>query len=680
MLAENATDVVWFRNTDGVIEWVSPSVTQLLGWTPDQLIGTRPPVVVHPDDLAHVSEIVAGLLVGRPAPPAEIRILTAGGDYRWMSVAARPVLDASGSVSGIVAGAHDIHEQVLARRASAKSDRLFRLAMDAGPQGLALVDLDLRFIQVNRALCGMLDRDEAWFLSHTLRDVTHAADAEAEEAGLDQLLRGDVDKTVHEHRWLRADGSSAWVLASSALLHDEEQEPMSFVVYVQDNTEAHLTREKLAFRATHDPLTGLVNSADVRQQIAELLSHTPRRAGVTGLLYCDLDHFKQINDTYGHDVGDEVLRAIAARVASTVRADDIVSRLGGDEFVVVLNNVYDMASAVVVAQKIRKAVSVPVPISNIGSLNITISVGIALAGPTTDVRTLLRNADIALYEAKENGHNRIAASGHDYSLENGIRDGLRDGQFVPWFQPIVDLGTASLAGYEALARWVRPDGTVVEPNDFLAVARRSTLVTDLDMVVLAESIALLARLPSPLHVASNFSITTLTNPDCAELVAEALSAADVDPTRLCLEVSESVVPEFTNRVRAVMSSIADLGVRWYVDNFGTGSSTISQLRELPIVGIKLDRSVTSRLVSDDVGYQREANALLGLGDGFGLDTVSEGIETPEQATILTAQGWKHVPGGLYGGPQAVAAAPQPVAASSSNPAPDRISDRPERDR
>ena len=396
MLAENATDIVWFRNADGVLEWISPSVTPLLGWTPEELIGSRPPMIVHPDDLALAAERIGGLSAGRPLPPTEIRMLTVDGDSRWMSMAARPVIDPDGSVSGLVAGARDIHEHVLSRQASAQTDRLFRLAMDAGPQGMALVDLDLRFSRVNRALCEMLDRDEAWFLSHTVKDVTYPADLEAEDARRDQLLKGEVDTTVREHRWLKADGSTAWVLHSIAVLRDDAQEPLSFVIHVQDNTEAHATQAKLVFRATHDPLTGLVNSADVRRRIADLLSHTPRRSGVTGLLYCDLDDFKQINDTYGHDVGDEVLQAIAQRVASVVRTDDIVSRLGGDEFVVVLNNVYDMAAAVVVAQKIRKAVSAPVSIPRIGALSVTISVGIALAGPTTDVQTLLRNADTAV--------------------------------------------------------------------------------------------------------------------------------------------------------------------------------------------------------------------------------------------------------------------------------------------
>ena len=260
-----------------------------------------------------------------------------------------------------------------------------------------------------------------------------------------------------------------------------------------------------------------------------------------------------------------------------------------------------------------------------------------------------------LYEAKEGGHNRIAVSGHDSTsgLETAIRDALRDGQFAPWFQPIVDLETAATVGYEALARWLRPDGSVVEPDDFLAVARRSTLVTDLDRVVLADSIGLLRELTSPLHVAVNLAMTTLTNPDCAEMVAESLAVSDVDPARLRLEVSESMVPELTNRVRTVMRTIADTGVRWYVDNFGTGSSTIPQLRELPIAGLKLDRSVTARLSANDVDYERQARALVGLGDGFGLDTVAEGIETPEQAAILANQGWKHGQGWLYGKPAPV---------------------------
>ncbi|MEI8084149.1 MAG: EAL domain-containing protein, partial [Actinomycetes bacterium] len=502
-----------------------------------------------------------------------------------------------------------------------ESERLFRLAMERAPHGMALIGLDLTFQQVNQALCTMLGRDEAWLLAHSLADVIHPDDREIDRAELNDMLTGTAATTVEESRWLTGDGSVVWVIHSTGLLRDEQDVPLYYVSHVLNNTDAHLARAELSYRATHDPLTGLVNKDQLLEVISRILHREPRRGGLTALLLCDLDYFNAVNDTYGHGVGDDVLRRAAGRVAALVRAEDIVARLDGDEFVVVLNDVFDMAAAVSVAQKVRKAVCKPLRLEQF-TVNITGSIGIAFASPGSDSVSLLGNANIALAEAKASGRNRIVVSGHDStsSIAIGISNGLRDGQFVPWFQPIVDLVTGDLTGYEALARWVRLDGSVTEPHDFLVVARRTTLIADLDLLIMRESIAQLATLPEHLHVAVNFSMTTLTSPDYAELVVEELTRHGVDPARLHLEFSESVVPSITESVRQAMSDLADTGVRWYIDNFGTGRSSISDLRELPIAGLKLDRSVTANLGSGTAHNERVARALVGLGNALGLDT------------------------------------------------------------
>ncbi|MEI6624300.1 MAG: EAL domain-containing protein [Actinomycetes bacterium] len=541
--------------------------------------------------------------------------------------------------------------RILTQRLS-ESERLFRLAMDRAPHGMALIGLDLKFQQVNQALRTMLGRDESWLLSHSLADVIHPDDRVIDLAELNDMLTGTAATTVEESRWVTGLGSVVWVIHSTALLLDAQDVPLFYVSHVLDNTDAHLARAELSYRTTHDPLTGLVNKDQLLEVVSRILHREPRRGGLTALLFCDLDYFNAVNDTYGHGVGDDVLRRAAGRVAAMVRAEDIVARLDGDEFVVVLNDVFDIAAAVSVAQKIRKAVCRPLRLEQ-HTVNITVSIGIAFASPGSDSVSLLGNANIALAEAKGSGRNRIVVSGHDStsSIAIGISNGLRDGQFVPWFQPIVDLVTGDLTGYEALARWVRLDGSVTEPNDFLVVARRTTLIADLDLLVMRESIARLATLPEELHVAVNFSLTTLTSPDYPDLVTEELTQRGVDPTRLHLEFSESIVPSITESVRQAMSDLADTGVRWYIDNFGTGRSSISDLRELPIAGLKLDRSVTANLGSETTHNERISRALVGLGTALGLDTVAEGVETPEQAAIVTDQGWKHAQGWLYGRPE-----------------------------
>ncbi|MEI8082205.1 MAG: GGDEF domain-containing phosphodiesterase, partial [Actinomycetes bacterium] len=288
----------------------------------------------------------------------------------------------------------------------------------------------------------------------------------------------------------------------------------------------------------------------------------------------------------------------------------------------------------------------------------TVSIGIATGGRDAHGSELIRDASLAMRKAKAGGRDRWEFSDsrlageaqRRLTIEAGIRDGLPDGQFAPWFQPIVDLTSRAVIGYEALMRWVRPDGTVVEPDDFLPIAERTQLIADLDLVALWRSTELLAELPPSLHVAVNLSVTTLNGSACADNVKAALTACGVEPSRLHLEVTETVLLTVNDHVRAVMHELAASGVRWYVDDFGTGYSTIAHLRDLPFTGLKLDGSFTAGVGAGDLTCERLTKGLIGLADGLGLDTVAESIETDSEAAIMRAQGWKRGQGWLYGRP------------------------------
>lgn len=425
LLAENATDMVYLVDPAGVFTWVSPAVRQVLGYEPAELVGTQTADLVHPDEKPVVGPVRERVEGGEAAVPFEVRLRHANGEYRWASGVTGPSVDADGIVVGRIAALRDTHEQVLARQALTESEHLFHLAMDGAPQGMAVVGLDLGFLQVNPALCKMLGRDQDWLLAHAVGDVMHPDDLEADLAGRDGLLAGAAVTEVHERRWLTAEGSILWVMHSTGLLRDEAAQPIFYVSHVQDNTDAHHIREALAHRAHHDPLTGLINRDKLQEHISEILTLRQAARGVPALLFCDLDYFKRVNDTHGHAAGDEVLVATAERVASALRAGDVVARLGGDEFVVFLTEVPDVATAVIVAEKVRAAVSEPMPIGD-GQIDITTSVGIALAEADVDASKLLGNADAALYEAKQSGRDRIATfNGDQSSLVGGPASGTR---------------------------------------------------------------------------------------------------------------------------------------------------------------------------------------------------------------------------------------------------------------
>ena len=408
LLAENATDVVILISPDWSLSWVSPATTQVLGYEPAELIGTDTKDLIHPEDLSVLFTLRAPINQGAARVHYDLRVRHASGEYRWMSGVSRLAFDSEGAAVGRISTLRDTHEQVLAQRALARSEHMFRLAMDGAPQGMAVVGLHLAFLEVNGALCALLGRDEHWLMGHTIRDVVHPDDLEEDLSGRDELLSGSLASRIRECRWLKSDGTAVWVLQSTGLLRDEQGMPLFYVSHIQDNTDAHRAKADLAYRANHDPLTGLINRAQLQDYLEGILAFGRRVGGVPGLLFCDLDFFKNVNDVYGHAVGDEVLKETAERIAGSLRSSDVVARLGGDEFVAVLPQVRDAAAAAEIGEKIRAAVALPMRVAGVdGEVVLTMSIGIALASEQAQAQGLLHNADQALYAAKQSVRDRI---------------------------------------------------------------------------------------------------------------------------------------------------------------------------------------------------------------------------------------------------------------------------------
>ncbi|MEI6620899.1 MAG: PAS domain S-box protein [Actinomycetes bacterium] len=407
MLAENASDVVAHLDTGTVLTWVSPSIKSVLGWAPGQLLGRRASEFIHPEDLGALSVWRTQAFAGWTVPAFELRLLSADGGDRWMSLHTRPTTGADGVVDGAVVGLRDIHQEVLAREQLARSEQTFRLAMDGAPLGMAVVGLHGRLMEVNTVLCDMVGRDAKWMGEHCESDFVHRDALEAGLTARDRLLAGGIDYTIYEGRLITAAGTVLWVQHSLALIRDEHNMPLFYVSQYQDITDARAARAELAYHASHDSLTGLINRNQLQRHIETVLGRGLHPAGIPALLYCDLDHFKTINDTHGHAGGDAVLRVTAERMAAALREGDEVARLGGDEFVVLLAEVPDPDAATAVARKIRTAVAKAIPLGT-EQVTISMSIGIALATPGIEAHRLLRNADAALYEAKHSGRDQTA--------------------------------------------------------------------------------------------------------------------------------------------------------------------------------------------------------------------------------------------------------------------------------
>lgn len=403
LLAEHGSDLVFRASVDAVPTWISPSVKEILGWDPDDIVGRPPTEFIHPDDLTHVIEVNDQINAGERGS-VEVRLRTAAGGYRWVALVARPILDATGAVIGRVGSARDIQREVDARRALARSEQRFRQAMESAPVGMAILDLDRRFLEVNPALCRMLGRDEQWLLTHRMSDVLPGSFDREDVRMRDRVLAGRAKSATHENCLERADGSILWVEHSIGLLMDEDDTPQSYVSQFSDITEAKRGREQLHYLADHDTLTRLLTRRALLNAVHRMTDHEPRTGTKLGALFIDLDRFKDVNDTFGHAVGDQLLLRVADRIAGSARSDDLVARLGGDEIVVALPALHDSGDAVMVAGKIHAALSTPIVIEGL-SIPTTVSIGVAVQEDHEDAERIIRQADKALYRAKRDGRN-----------------------------------------------------------------------------------------------------------------------------------------------------------------------------------------------------------------------------------------------------------------------------------
>jgi diguanylate cyclase (GGDEF)-like protein len=410
---------------------------------------------------------------------------------------------------------------------------------------------------------------------------------------------------------------------------------------IHDREQAQL---ELAHQAAHDPLTDLPNRGHAVTLISRSLHRAQRSGTMTGLMFIDLDHFKSVNDTFGHAAGDLVLQAVSSRMTEAVRHGDMVARLGGDEFVVLLEDVTSESDFVHLAERIVVTLSEAIHVDG-RELKVGASVGVAICRDGhVDGSRLMREADAAAYRAKAGGRGRVGIfddalrrelSDHA-EMEVAISEALERDEFVVYYQPVVDLTTGAAVGLEALIRWERPGVGLVLPGDFIPVAESSTLINDIGRFVLAEATRQLAEWtendPATAHLtmAVNISGSHLSSSQLLTDVTDVLERSGLAPHRLIIEVTEANLVDDV-RTTANMRALRAIGVRTALDDFGTGFTSIGQLPKLPIDTLKIDRSFVS---SAEPAHQELCKLMVSAASAFGLSVVAEGVETEDQADLL----------------------------------------------
>jgi diguanylate cyclase (GGDEF)-like protein/PAS domain S-box-containing protein len=460
-----------------------------------------------------------------------------------------------------------------------------------------------------------------------------------------------------EYRLIARDGRVVHLRDEGVIVLDDLGQPLYLQGYLLDITREREAEQQLRQLALYDPLTGLANRANFHERLRHAIKLRHEAGHATGLLYIDLDDFKGINDRWGHDLGDEVLHEIGRRIQHSVRPGDTAARLGGDEFAVVLTESVTPEEAVGVAERLLAEIGKPLD-SGSGALFTSASVGIAFG---SDDETLLREADIAMYRAK--GHAELGYAFFDSQLDRvaverkqrigELREGIAREEFRLDYQAVVDLDRNAIIGYEALVRWEHPTAGELPPGEFIPLAEETGLIVGLGEWVLTEACTEATRLYQlhgrPVHMSVNVSARQLHHPDFFRHVSRALDSSALLPSLLTLELTESTLLASDERVARTLQMIKDLGVVLALDDFGTGYASLSYLRQFPIDVVKIDRSFTAN-ASRENGDLVLLKGIIDLGHALELNLVAEGIETPEQHTIVRQLGCHQAQGFYFGRP------------------------------
>jgi diguanylate cyclase (GGDEF)-like protein/PAS domain S-box-containing protein len=713
LLAESATDVVSLRDRDGIYRYVSPSATALVGYRPEGHIGRHASEFVHPDDRELVAAANARLLAGEDVVVMEYRVVRSDDSCVWVRTGARALRDpASGELTEVRTSTHDITEQ-RAREAELQAItaelklRLRQTAAIAHLGELALEEPDLdRFLAeaalkvaeiLTVPLCAVLVDDAdvglrvragtGWRAGTIGRSVVCRADADSwlRRLGHAPVIVTEPPPDPSLRRLLREHGalSSLWVVLAERDrplgvlgVHERERrgftdDDRTFLVAVanilRDAIARHRAEETARHDALHDALTGLANRRLLTDRLGYALARSARSGARHAVLFLDVDQFKVVNDSLGHDAGDRLLRLLGPQLCAAVRPGDTVARFGGDEFVVLCEDVRDEQHAARIARRLTDAVNRSFDLGGREHVA-SASIGVAVTdGTRCTPQELLRDADTAMYRAKEAGRSRFELFDAGMrqrtlariELEDELRRALGNDELVLYYQPIHAIDDEVPAMVEALVRWQHPERGLLAPATFIPIAEETNLIVPLGAQVLRHACAQIVRwretLPRAreLALSVNVSARQLTRATFDAEVAQTLSETGLPAHALCLEITEGVLLQDSSATAETIANLRERGIRIVLDDFGTGYSSLSYLQRFSLDILKIDRSFVSGL-EHRLESRVIVEAIIMMAHAFGLDVTAEGVETLEELQVLRELGCAHAQGYLLARPMPAA--------------------------
>ena len=546
------------------------------------------------------------------------------------------------------------------------SEARFRGVVGSLAEGIIVTDRDNVIQHLNARAGVLVGFAPQELVGHSLPQKLLPADAHADYLRRATRRHHEGKSDRHEHHYVRRDGTTVWMEIGNVPLRDDNGLIIGSVATLWELTERKRLEDRLRHDAGHDSLTGLPNRANFLESLRRVLgaarnANMPERVAV---MFLDLDDFKKVNDSLGHAAGDRLLREVTARLLSATRGCDTVARLGGDEFAILLSNVQDQGDATIVARRALHSLAQPIDLDGTQVL-VSASVGIALAGSDDGPDELLRNADVAMYSAKQNGKETFVVFAHSMheeararlELEAELRHALEHDELRVFYQQIVDLRTGTTVGLEALIRWAHPRRGMVGPNAFIPVAESTGLIVPIGSWVLNKAChdavawnqGLGATTPS---VSVSVNVSARQFRDGNHLVADvrrALHVSGLSPDLLQLEITETLIMSDADATLTTLNALSALGVQLAIDDFGTGYSSLSYLERFPVDALKIDKAFVERIAHDGADSPLPA-AIIRLGRTLGLRVIAEGIETIAQAERLAELGCDNGQGFLFSEP------------------------------
>lgn len=549
-----------------------------------------------------------------------------------------------------------------AEAACRATERRFHATFERAPIGMAELDEAGQVVEVNAALCQILEAERDAIVGRDLGLIVHERHRADHGARLEALRAGTTDSTRSEHRYRSRSGREIWVDERICTIGGGERDGARLLLQVQDITAQRRSAWELMQKALHDDLTGLPNRALLLNRLKHALQRSSRTAGSVAVLFIDIDRFKYVNDSLGHEMGDVFLAEIARRFEGATRTGDTVARFGGDEFVVLCENVDGPSEALTVAQRVHTSLARPIELDGVPTFA-SASIGIALDNEgDTSAEALLSDADAAMYRAKSAGRNRSelfdASMRHAIvqQLEIGsqLREALDNGEIVMHYQAIVDPITHLATGYEALVRWNHPEKGLLGPGAFLPAAEEAGLMDLVDAFALTTVCRRIADWSARFPVARNLYITTNWSARnlgrFVQQVEQALESTEIDPRQLVIEVTEGFLLEDTESSLQSLQRLKSLGVQIAIDDFGTGYSSLSYLTRLAVDFLKIDKSFIDKIPGDAASVA-VVGAIADMATRLGIGLVAEGVETDEQLDVLRALGSLRLQGYRFAKPR-----------------------------